>query len=146
MENDAAQPELSLTVWSAPNPFGEPSAFALVHPTEASADTAVESIGEQLGLKRLDAAGDIPWVGTDTMYASLRAMRVELCAGSDVWIDSEVTDSWTGNAVARRYVVLAVGKDPLPEEVDAEAIAEYLTHQDRVYTGLVKIRLRTAQS
>ena len=140
-----APTQVGVTVWSAPNPFGEPTAFALVHPEPDVVIGGLEELAGGLGLKRLDAEGDIPWIGTDVLYASLRAMQVELCHGSDVWVSGPVSDDWTGNAVGRRYVVLTIGLDPLPDPADAAEIADYLTRRDRIWTGLVKIRVRMTQ-
>lgn len=146
MPNNSSPPQteqrIGITTWSAPNPFGEPTAFALVHPLGDSAPQALTDAIEQLGLKRIDAEGDILPIGTDTLYASLRAMKVELCTSEGVWIDHSVTDEWTGNAIGRRYIVLAIGVDPLSEQADPAAISEYLAQRDRVYTALVKIRVR----
>ena len=93
-----------MTVWSAPNPFGEPTAFALVHPVGGNDDGTLGRAIDGLGLKRLDDDGDILPIGTDTLYASLKARNVELCAADGVWMSHPVTDEWTGNAIGRRYI------------------------------------------
>lgn len=142
---NAASQTVGVTTWSAPNPFGEPTAFVLVHPIDASDDGSLSRTIDDLGLKRLDADGDILPIGTDTLYASLRAMRVELCTPDGVWMSRPVTDDWTGKAVGRRYVVLAIGTQPLADEADATAIAEYLSDRGNVYAALVKIRVRFEQ-
>lgn len=151
----ATQPlaDLALTTWSAPNPFGEPTAFVLAHPLapqdrpEAEAENVgVESIVERLGMKRLDASGDILPIGTDVLFASLRALKVELCTPQGVWLEQSVSDEWTGHAVGRRYIVLAVGAQPLPLDADAHAISAYLRQADGIHAALVKIRVRFEQS
>lgn len=134
--------EVGLTAWSAPNPFGEPTAFLLVHPLSAPDDgTLVEAV-TGMGLKRLDADGDILPLGTEVLYASLRAMRVELCTAAGVWLDQPVTDDWTANAIGRRYIVLVVGTRPLADDADADAISAYLADRASIFTALVKIRVR----
>lgn len=146
--------DIGMAAWSAPNPFGEPTAYLLVHPLDAAgtadgADTAGPALTEAiaaLGLKRLDADGDILPIGTDTLYASLRALRVELCANDQVWLSRTVTDDWIGNAIGRRYIVLATGTEPLAQDADGEAIADYLADRENVYAGLVKIRVRLERS
>lgn len=134
--------DVATTAWSAPNPFGEPTAFLLVHPTNGPDDGALAGAVARLGLKRLDADGDILPIGTGELYASLRALRVELWAPEGIWLSHPVTDEWMGRAVARRYVVLAVGAEPLPEGADADAIAAYLADRRSVHAGLVRIRVR----
>lgn len=134
--------DIGVAAWSAPNPFGEPTAYLLVHPVDAAADETLTAAITALGLKRLDADGDILPIGTDTLYASLRGLRVELCTDDEIWLSRPVTDGWTGNAIGRRYIVLATGTRPLPDDADAEAIAAYLADRENVYAGLVKIRVR----
>lgn len=134
--------EVGLTTWSAPNPFDEPTAFVLVHPlTEVDDGTLAEAVSG-MGLKRLDADGDILPIGTDVLYASLKALRVELCTPRGVWLDQPVTDDWTANAIGRRYVVLVVGTQPLVDDAEAEAISTYLAGREHIWTALVKIRVR----
>lgn len=143
---DATPADIGLTAWSAPNPFGEPTAFLLVHPVATADDGTLADAVARLGMKRLDAEGDILPIGTDTLYASLRAMRVELCTPESVWLTRPVTDDWTGNAIGRRYIVLVIGVTPLAEDATAEAISAYLADLENVYTALVKIRVRIEQS
>jgi hypothetical protein len=137
---------IALTTWTASNPFGEPTGFVLVHPIDAADGGGLAEIIANLGLKRLDADGDILPIGTEVLYASLRAQRVELCTAENVWLSHPVTDDWTGNAIGRRYVVLAIGTAPLAEDADAAAIAGYLAERSNVYAALVKIRVRFEQS
>jgi hypothetical protein len=137
-----AAAEIGMTTWSAPNPFGEPTAFVLVHPIAAPDDGTLAEAIAHLGLKRLDASGDILPIGTDTLYAALRALRVELCDGDGVWLSRPVTDDWTGCAIGRRYIVLAIGGAPLSDEADARAISAYLADRTAVHAALVKIRVR----
>lgn len=134
--------EVGLTTWSAPNPFGEPTAFVLVHPLTQVDDGSLSEAVSGMGLKRLDADGDILPVGTEILYASLRALRVELCTPAGVWLDQPVTDDWTAHAIGRRYVVLVVGTQPLADDADADAISAYLADREHIYTALVKIRVR----
>lgn len=134
--------DAGLTTWSAPNPFGEDTAFVLVHPISAPDDGTLREMATSLGMKRLDADGDILPIGTDTLYASLRAMRVELCTSEGVWLSHPVTDDWTGHAIGRRYIVLAIGTEPLSDDADGAAISTYLGNREQVYTALVKIRVR----
>ena len=138
----APAPRIGMTAWSAPNPFGEPTAFVLVHPVAAPDDGTLAGAVARLGLKRLDDPGDILPIGTDTLYAALRALRVELCDGNGVWLSRPVTDDWTGCAIGRRYVVLAIGSAPLSDEADARAISAYLADRTAVHAALVKIRVR----
>lgn len=135
-----------MTVWSAPNPFGEPTAFALVHPVGAADDGTLAEVITGLGLKRLDADGDILPIGTDHLYASLRALRVELCTPEGIWLGHPVTDEWTGCAIGRRYIVLAVGTEPLVDDAGPDEISAYLARRESVYSALVKIRVRFEQN
>lgn len=141
-----ANVEIGLTAWSAPNPFGEPTAFVLVHPITGPDDGTLADTIARLGLKRLDADGDILPIGSDTLYASLRAMQVELCTSEGVWLSHPVTDDWTGNAIGRRYVVLVIGTAPLADDADAAAISGHLSDREQVFTALVKIRVRLENS
>ncbi|WP_040796991.1 hypothetical protein [Nocardia higoensis] len=137
--------DIGVTAWSAPNPFGEPTAYLLVHPVHGTADDALLETITTLGLERSDIDGDILPIGTDTLYASLRALRVELCRNDQVWLSRPVTDGWTAHAIGRRYIVLAAGTEPLAEDADAGAIAAYLADRENVYAALVKIRVRREQ-
>lgn len=114
----------------------------LVHPLTRHDDGSLAEAITGMGLKRLDADGDILPIGTEILYAALRAMRVELCTPSGVWLDQPVTDEWTANALGRRYIVLVVGTDPLSDEADSEALTTYLSHREHIYAALVKIRVR----
>jgi hypothetical protein len=127
--------------WVAPNPFGEPTAYILVHPIDGVGGDELGTTAQGLGFKRLDAEGDIMWVGTDTLLAALRAMQVEFWSGDSIWVRHAVTDDWTGAAIARRYVVLVIGTAPLTADPDGSAIAAYLSNRESVHAGLVKIRL-----
>ena len=139
---DAPTADLGAATWVAPNPFGEPTGYVLVHPLdETGIDTLVET-AERLGLKRLDAEGDIMWVGTDTLLAALRARQFEFWAGDDLWMRHPVPDTWTGVAIARRYVVLVIGTAPLAPDPEGVVISEFLSRRDGAYTGLVKVRLK----
>ncbi|GAA2373071.1 hypothetical protein [Dactylosporangium salmoneum] len=137
--------DVGVTAWSAPNPFGEPTAFVMVHPSTAPDDGTFADAVEHLGLRRLDAGRDILPIGTDTLYASLKAMRVELCTPDRVWLSHQVTDEWTKNAIGRRYIVLVIGTAPLSGGADADAISAYLADRTSVYAALVKIRVRFDQ-
>lgn len=143
---DATPTNIGLTAWSALNPFGEPTAFLLVHPVAGADDGTLADAVARLGMKRLDAEGDILPIGTDTLYASLRAMSVELCTADGVWLSRPVTDDWTGNAIGRRYIVLVIGVTPLAEDAGSEQISAYLGQLENVFTALVKIRVRIEQS
>lgn len=134
--------EVGLTTWSSPNPFGEPTAYVLVHPLTSPDDGSLAEAVGGMGLKRLDADGDILPIGSEILSASLRARRVELCTPAGVWLDQPVTDDWTANAIGRRYVVLVVGTEPLSEDADAEALSAYLADREHAYAALVKIRVR----
>jgi hypothetical protein len=138
--------EFGMTAWSALNPFGEPTAFILVHPTSAYDDGTFSETIAALGLKRLDAGAEMLPIGTDVLYASLRAMQVELCTSAGVWLSHHVSDDWTANAVGRRYIVLAVGTAPLAADADADAVAAYLADRASVHTALVRIRVRLDKS
>ncbi|MET0735762.1 MAG: hypothetical protein ABWY55_08985 [Microbacterium sp.] len=134
--------EVGLTTWSSPNPFGEPTAYVLVHPLTEPDDGSLAEANARLGLKRLDADGDILPIGSEILYASLKALRVELCTPSGVWLDQPVTDDWTANAIGRRYVVLVVGTKPLADDADAAALSTYLSDRESIHAALVKIRVR----
>ena len=134
--------DFGLTLWTAPNPFAEPTSYALVHPYTAEAGEGLSQTAVELGLRRLDEDRDILPLGTDTMYVSLRAQQVEFCLSSEVWLRHPVPDEWTGNAVGRRYVVFVLGTEPLEDDSDAETISAYLKQRDSTYSALVKIRLR----
>jgi hypothetical protein len=130
--------------WTAPNPFDESAAYLLLHPVSATSapGDGVRQVADGLGLRRLDREAEMMWVGTDVLAASLRGERVDLWNGArSSWWSQWVTDEWTGAAIARRYIVLAMGITPLLDK-DAKAVSAYLRHSDRVYAGLVKIRLR----
>jgi hypothetical protein len=133
---------IGIVAWIAPNPFGEPTAYLMVYPTEDVGTEELASTAKSLGLRSLDTAGDIMWIGTDTLVAALRAMQIELWTGDKIWLRHTVTDDLTGAAIARRYAVLVVGTAPLDAEPDAEAIAAYLSERQRVFAGLVRLRLR----
>lgn len=143
METDIATS--GIVTWIANNPFGEPSAYLLVHPKEEIDADGFLSMAEHMGFKRLDGEGDITWVGTETLLAALRARQVEFWAGERLWMRHPVTDDWTGAAIARRYVVLAIGTTALPDDPDDEDIAAYLAERTSVYPGLVKIRLKVTE-
>lgn len=134
--------DFGLTMWTAPNPFAEPTSYALVHPYTAEAGTGLARTAAELGLRRVDEARDILPLGTDIMYVSLRAQQVEFCIADEVWVRHPVPDDWTGNAVGRRYVVFVLGTEPLPDDSDADTIAAYLKQHGSIYSALVKIRLR----
>ena len=134
--------DFGLTMWTAPNPFDEPTSYALVHPYSPEAGTGLRTTAAELGLRRLDEARDILPLGTDTMYVSLRAQQVEFCIADEVWVRHPVPDDWTGNAVGRRYVVFVLGTEPLRDDADAETISSYLKQRESIYSALVKIRLR----
>ncbi|GAA3634547.1 hypothetical protein GCM10022200_17240 [Microbacterium awajiense] len=138
----AAGLDVGLTTWSSPNPFGEPTAYVLVHPLTRRDDGSLAEAISGMGLKRLDADGDILPLGTEILYASLRARRVELCTTAGVWLDQPVTDDWTANAIGRRYVVLVAGTEPLADDADADALSSYLADRAHIHTALVKIRVR----
>lgn len=129
-------------LWVAPNPFGEPTAYLLVHPRSDAAAPPLGAVAGTLGLKRIDEPGDILPVGTDVMVAALRGLHVDLWAGDRRWLELPVGDSWTAAAVGRRYIVLVIGSEPQDEVADADQIAAYLGEPGRVRTGLVKIRLK----
>lgn len=118
----------------------------MAHPLDGAPEDVLAEAITHLDLKRIDRDGDILPIGSDTLYASLRARQVELCTPEGVWLRGPVTDDWTGHAVGRRYIVLAVGTRPLSADADAEAISAYLGHRDSVYAALVKIRVRVEQN
>lgn len=141
---------IATAAWIAPNPFGEPTSYLLVHPdADSRAGAALVATAESLGLKRLDEDGDIPWVPTERLVVALRGIHADLWAGpaeaQERWLSVLVPDAWTAAAVGRRYVVLVIGDAAGPEVMDAEAIAEYLTHPEQVRTGLVRIRLKVTE-
>lgn len=133
---------IGLASWISTNPFGEPTAYLLAYPQNDDAVAVLAADAERFTFKRLDAEGDILWVGTDTLQAALRAMQVEFWSGDDVWARHPVGDEWTGAAIARRYVVLVIGTAVTDANSDGIAIADYLSQRDQVFTGLVKIRLK----
>lgn len=134
--------DFGLTMWTAPNPFDEPTSYALIHPYTSDAGTGLAQTAAELGLRRLDEDRDILPLGTNIMYVSLRAQQVEFCIGDEIWARHPVTDDWTGNAIGRRYVVFVLGTEPLMDDQDAETISAYLKQHASIYTALVKIRLR----
>jgi hypothetical protein len=133
---------IGIVAWIAPNPFGEPAAYLMVYPTEDAGSEELACSAKSLGLRSLDTEGDIMWVGTDTLVAALRAMQIELWATDKIWLRHTVTDDLMSAVIARRYIVLVVGTAPLDAEPDAEAIVAYLSDRQRVFAGLVRIRLK----
>ncbi len=140
-ESTAQMATIGIAAWVAPNPFGEPTAYLMVYPTEDVGREELAATAKNVGLRSLDTEGDIMWVGTDTLAAALRAMQIELWAHDKIWLRHTVTDHLTGAAIARGYVALVVGTVPLNAEPDAEVIAAYLSDRQRVYAGLVRVRL-----
>lgn len=133
--------EVSAVTWIAPNPFGEPTAYLLVHPVGlAGVDGLLEAV-QGFGLRRLDTGAEMMWVGPDTLVAALRGDRAGLWRGPDLWWSQPVTDEWTGTAIARRYIVLVVGDEPLVDD-DAAGLSTYLGRTEHVHAGLIKIRLK----
>lgn len=132
--------------WSAPNPFGEQTAYILLAPTDASSAETLEELSSWLGLQALAFGGDIPWVGTDYLNVALKGPIADLGVGSQTWLQVSVSDRWTGNAIGRRYVVLAVGTVPVSEEMNEEQIATYIQKDEQIRAGLVRIRLRVTDS
>ena len=137
--------DIGAAAWIAQNPFDEPTAYFLVHPLDDVASEELGTTAQRLGFKRLDADGDIMWVGTDTLLVALRAMQAEFWAGESIWIRHSVTDDWTGVAIARRYVVLVIGTAPLTADPDGQAISEYLLDRQSIHAGLVKVRLKITE-
>lgn len=137
-----AAPDLNAFVWNATNPFGESTAYMLLTPGSTEVAAEMKTFADGLGLKALGSSTDIPWVGTDYLCVALRGVVADLWAGEESWLKVPVSDSWTGNAIGRRYIVLAVGTAVTGPEMDAEQISAYLRDDAEVLAGLVKIRLR----
>lgn len=58
--------QVGLTAWSAPNPFGEPTAYLLAHPLDGAPEDVLAEAITHLDLKRIDRDGDILPIGSDT--------------------------------------------------------------------------------
>ncbi len=126
--------------WTAQNPFGESAPYLLLTPGDEEAVVELRAAALQLGLQPIGFGGDIPWVGTDFLAVALRGPIADLWSGDHSWLKLRVSDAWTGDAIGRRYIVLAAGTELSGEEMSSEEIAQYL--QGDVSAGLVKIRLR----
>lgn len=135
-------PNLNAFTWSSPNPFGEDTAYLLLTPGEAEVGVELAELANYLGLKPMGFGGDIPWVGTDYLCVALRGVFADLWAGDHSWLKIPVTDSWTGHAIGRRYIVMVVGTGATGDDMSAEEISTYLRSSEGVSAGLVKIRLR----
>ncbi|WP_099332187.1 hypothetical protein [Actinomyces minihominis] len=146
---DASEAEMSshninTFTWIAPNPFGEDTPFLLLTPGDRAAQTELQAASEQLGLESMGFGGDIPWVGTDHLAVALRGPLADLYAADRTWIKVPVIDAWTGNAIARRYIVLAAGEAITGPDMSADELSAYL--KSDVHAGLVKIRLRVTDN
>ena len=128
--------------WTAPNPFGESTAFLLLTPGDEETVAELQAAVEQLGLKPIGFSGDMPWVGTDILAVALRGPVADFWSGDHSWLKVQVSDAWTGDAIGRRYVVLAAGSQITGDEMSSQEISRYL--QGSVHAGLVKIRLRVS--
>ena len=134
-------PDLNTFVWTALNPFEEETSFLLLTPGSEAVGEELRVVADSLGLQRMDSGSDIPWVGTDHLAVALRGAMADLWTGDHSWVRIPTSDTWTGNAIARRYIVLTVGTRVTGDAMDAEEISAYLQGED-VFAGLVKIRLR----
>ena len=90
--------------------------------------------------------GDIPFLGKQVLEVGLHGTLATLWAGDHEWLTVAVSDQWTAQAIARRYIVLVVGSSPHARSMDAEQIADYLRASEGIYLGLVRIRLRVESS
>ena len=135
-------PDLNAFTWSSPNPFGEETAYLLLTPSQKGVAGELTQLAEYLGLKPMGFGGDMPWVGTDYLCVALRGAIADLWAGDHSWLKVPVSDTWTGNAIARRYIVLVLGTQVTASSMTPEQISAYLRSDQEVFAGLVKIRLR----
>lgn len=142
--------QVGSVLWVAPNPFGESTAYLMLYPeSDQVSDDAKDSLKElskTLGLKKFDEDGDIPFLGKQVLEVGLHGTLATLWAGDHEWLTVAVSDQWTAQAIARRYIVLVVGSSPHARSMDAEQIADYLRASEGIYLGLVRIRLRVESS
>lgn len=136
------------TAWTSANPFGEPTSYLLVHPlggSETSGSKSLKTIIDNTELTELSAGREIPFIDPGKMAVSLHGLRATLWNGTDEWITFPASDSWTGDAIGRRYIVLVVGTKPTSAELDAQQLSEYLQQPEGLFTALVRIRLRATE-
>ncbi len=149
-DHESTDYEVGSVLWVAPNPFGESTSYLMLYPDAAevsdAARASMRDLATTLGLKKYEEDGDIPFIGTDTLDVGLHGALATLWAGSQEWLTVAVSNQWTAQAIARRYIVLVVGATPHAGGMDAQQISDYLREADEVSLGLVRIRLRVESS
>ena len=158
-----SQPAFDIITWGATNPCGEAAAYRLVIFSESTRLDLREQ-ASNLGLKALDAGGEMTIIGTDALSISLQGPQVAAHCEGRTWFTHPVADTWTAAAIARRYIVLVMGDQPWPpRERDSEGtssvlsdndsapgarttgardVSSYLRDHDNLFTGLVRVQLR----
>lgn len=135
----ASGSEIGLTAWVGRNPFGERAAYLLLHPRDPETQRRLPQLGTDLGLLPVDQASDIPRVGTDHLFLLLGPHRFQLRSEETVLVEHVVSDDWIEAARDLRYVVLAIGRDPMEGEEFRGQVASYLEAKDRILAGLVNL-------
>ncbi|WP_315584565.1 hypothetical protein [Actinomyces viscosus] len=153
-----SRPAFNVISWVATNPFGEAAAYLLVIFSESTRLDLREQ-ASNLGLKALDAGGEMTIIGTDALSISLQGPQVAAHREGRIWFTHPVADTWTAAAIARRYIVLVMGDQPWPprgrdssalsdndpvsgERTSARDVSSYLRDHDNLFTGLVRVQLR----
>lgn len=148
--HSAAEENLAATLWVAPNPYGQETAYLLLYPDSPSRpghdNSQVSALADSFGLEPMAESREIAFVPTDTLCVALQGAVATLWAGDRKWLTFPATDEWTGRAIARRYIVLVMGSAPHIGEIGAEQIARYLSNAAAIRLGLVRIRLRIEES
>lgn len=129
--------EIGITAWTAPNPFGEVSPYLLLHPRDDTSVRRLPEIAADVGMLPASRSSDIPRIGTDHLYLVLSPHRFALRSQEAVLIEHIVSDDWLAAARERRYVVLAIGIDPIQDEESRGEVMDYLAHRERIFAGLV---------
>jgi len=136
---DTASVRVGVVDWLASNPFGEPTAFLLLHPL-VPGSSALAVLAGELGLSSIDNRQDMPRVGTDTLVGRLSDSGAELRRQEDVWIRQAVDDRWLTAARDRGYIVLTVCTHMLESDAGASrSMVEYLSHRKHVHAALVNV-------
>ncbi len=144
--SEAAAP-IGSSLWVAPNPYGEEAAFLLLHP-EADEGAAAPTrerlalLAQRLGLRDVAASGEIPILAGDGIRVALRGAVATLWLGERQWLTFQVPDVWTSAALARKYVVLVIGENAAPAELDAEQVSTYIRQAAGLHLGLVRTLVR----
>lgn len=130
---------IGLTAWLAPNPFGETSAFLLLHPRDDATAAQLTTLALEMGLAHLDGPSDIPRIGTDTLSIVLSDTSFQVRTADTVLVEHIVSADWLDAARQRSYIVLAMGSERMADEESSESVRAYLSRHDAVSAGIVQL-------